>query len=324
MSLSTGSGGETSDYAPLVPFKEIFHNSDLPPPPLPPRKPNSNSEDQSLTEEDVYAEIDSNAVRDSSAGKSKLSTPKTEKRIFKFLTKKKQTDNAEKDFKHLENSIKARIKQVKHVADKKTSSEFIDTKDVNTGKVHTEIRKPVKATPGFTVSTKIESEPRADVTDLNDERYVRLTESDQQGGYLQVDHQTDEIAARPDSNPYAIIGPDDVNPNPLSSNRDDNVITREDVTKMTISELGKHLQRLKLEKYVEPFKAVMVDGALIQELSIGDLMTEFNFTRLEALRLVKFAKSGHIPKWALMQGCGNVTSRKHAYIILTPLNPTFI
>ncbi|KAK3576937.1 hypothetical protein CHS0354_017612 [Potamilus streckersoni] len=65
---------------------------------------------------------------------------------------------------------------------------------------------------------------------------------------------------------------------------------------MSISDLEKLLEKLKLEKYKTLFHENMIDGALLMEFDSGLLREEFGFTKVEAIRLMKFVKDGHIPK----------------------------
>lgn len=73
------------------------------------------------------------------------------------------------------------------------------------------------------------------------------------------------------------------------------VTTSKDVAKLTISEVGEYLKKLNLGDHIEKFRDQLIDGALLVEMDRGMLQNEFGFSPVEALRLVKFAKDGHVP-----------------------------
>lgn len=68
------------------------------------------------------------------------------------------------------------------------------------------------------------------------------------------------------------------------------------ISDLTIVEIGEVLEKLRLNKYVPIFKDQMIDGAILQELEKDDFVNVFKFTTVEAIRLVKFIKTGHIPR----------------------------
>ncbi|XP_060077690.1 uncharacterized protein LOC132557211 [Ylistrum balloti] len=68
------------------------------------------------------------------------------------------------------------------------------------------------------------------------------------------------------------------------------------VKELDIDELGKFLIKLKLQKYTETFRDNLIDGAILQELDRDILINEFGMTKLEIIRLMKFATAGHVPK----------------------------
>ena len=294
----------------MVPFEEIFPNTG-PPPPVPPRQNSKSSvEGDSLTE-DPYEEIDPKSFEDISkqsnnsndgAGKSGMHSAKKNKHKVK-LFKQKSTDKNEKEYKHLEKSIKIRKEQQKLTdnAKGKTDSALRNAPDTTNAKTN-----KVSATteiPNITSSADIgKYEPLREGD--NDEyatasgRYVSLAAADLQSGYLRVVHKTDETPNRSgDGNTTAALpGGDTRTPNKCNFKTFPNNLTREDVSKLTIDQLAKYLKSLKLEKHVPAFKESMIDGCLLQELSADDLAEEFKLTRLEAIKLVKFASSGHIPQ----------------------------
>ena len=69
-----------------------------------------------------------------------------------------------------------------------------------------------------------------------------------------------------------------------------------DVASMDVDELSHWMKELKLDKYVEAFEESMMDGTLLCECGKEDLMTDFKMTGFEAIKLMKFAKTGHVPK----------------------------
>lgn len=105
--------------------------------------------------------------------------------------------------------------------------------------------------------------------------------------------------------PRSVINPVPINPapvpnNPVSDEKGDSKYIRkvensDDVAFLTIDEVGDYLKQLKLEAYVESFKAQMIDGNMLLALDRNILKEEFGMKGIEALRLVKFAREGHIP-----------------------------
>ena len=63
-----------------------------------------------------------------------------------------------------------------------------------------------------------------------------------------------------------------------------------------LQELAECMTSLKLSKYINQFQEHMVDGAILKELDAELLKSDFGFSGIEAVRLMKFAKEGHIPK----------------------------
>lgn len=79
-------------------------------------------------------------------------------------------------------------------------------------------------------------------------------------------------------------------------NRLDNRVSRvPNVEELKIHELGEWMKELKLEKYVGVFAEQGIDGVLLKELSRQDLKTEFGMSSVEAIKLNKFALTGHVP-----------------------------
>lgn len=73
------------------------------------------------------------------------------------------------------------------------------------------------------------------------------------------------------------------------------VHSSEDVAKLSIDEVGEYLKHLKLEQYVAVFKSSMIDGQLLMDVTKEMLIDEFHFKQSEVLRLIAFAKKGHVP-----------------------------
>ena len=295
----------------MVPFEEIFPNTG-PPPPVPPRQNSKSSvEEGSLTEDPYYEEIDPKCFDESSkqsnkssdgAGKSGMHSAKKNKHKVK-LFKQKSTDKNEKEYKHLEKSIKIRKEQQKLTDNAKGKKDTALSNAPDTTKAKTDKVSATTEIPNITSSTDIgKYEPLREGD--NDEyatasgRYVSLAAADLQSGYLRVVHKNDETPNRShDGNTTAALpGGDTSLPNKCNVKSYPNNLTREDVSKLTIDQLAKYLKSLKLEKHVQAFKDSMIDGCLLQELSVDDLAEEFKLTRLEAIKLVKFASSGHIPQ----------------------------
>ncbi|XP_062617797.1 uncharacterized protein LOC134279417 [Saccostrea cucullata] len=67
------------------------------------------------------------------------------------------------------------------------------------------------------------------------------------------------------------------------------------VSGKNIKELGEILLKLKLDKFVERFSEDMIDGEIVQDLTVADLKEDYSFTKTEAIRLRKFIEQGHIP-----------------------------
>ncbi|XP_060569714.1 uncharacterized protein LOC132728121 isoform X1 [Ruditapes philippinarum] len=70
---------------------------------------------------------------------------------------------------------------------------------------------------------------------------------------------------------------------------------RDDVAKLTIDEVTEYLRRLNLEKYANTFKNEQIDGPMLSDLDKDMLRDDFGMKGVEALRLLKFAKEGHVP-----------------------------
>ena len=56
------------------------------------------------------------------------------------------------------------------------------------------------------------------------------------------------------------------------------------------------MHKLRLSKYTTLFQEQMVDGAILKDMDLDLLKSDFGLSGIEAIRLIKFAKEGHIPK----------------------------
>ncbi|XP_046350961.1 uncharacterized protein LOC124131620 isoform X2 [Haliotis rufescens] len=65
---------------------------------------------------------------------------------------------------------------------------------------------------------------------------------------------------------------------------------------LTIEGFSKALKELKLVKYISKFQNQQVDGLLAHEFTMDVLKSDFKFTGFESVKLMKFIKTGHIPK----------------------------
>ncbi|OPL21964.1 hypothetical protein AM593_10827, partial [Mytilus galloprovincialis] len=69
-----------------------------------------------------------------------------------------------------------------------------------------------------------------------------------------------------------------------------------DVENLSVQELGQYLHVLNLGKHEETLSDALIDGSLIKDLDEKILREEFGFTRFEAIKLMKFARDGYLPK----------------------------
>ncbi|KAL4218552.1 hypothetical protein ACF0H5_023286 [Mactra antiquata] len=67
------------------------------------------------------------------------------------------------------------------------------------------------------------------------------------------------------------------------------------VEELSIEEICTKLKELKLDKYVKAFQENMISGSVLCELTVDDMTSELNMTRLEVARLSAFVKSGKVP-----------------------------
>ena len=126
-------------------------------------------------------------------------------------------------------------------------------------------------------------------------RYVNLKQSGQGSGYLKVIQDGIKVEHSQDSKTSSETKTRDTKEK-LQSENASKELKKQDVAKMTIAELGESLKALQLDKHVKTFREQMIDGAIVQDLTMDDFVKEFKLTKLEALRLTKFIDTGHIPK----------------------------
>ncbi|KAH3709441.1 uncharacterized protein LOC127859056 isoform X2 [Dreissena polymorpha] len=69
-----------------------------------------------------------------------------------------------------------------------------------------------------------------------------------------------------------------------------------DVIKLSINDVCGYLKVLHLDKYEPKFRDNLMDGSLLVALSKEDFEKEFGMNGLEAVRIVKFSKEGHLPR----------------------------
>lgn len=65
---------------------------------------------------------------------------------------------------------------------------------------------------------------------------------------------------------------------------------------LTMEDVCDWLDKLNLGRYRDTFLDNMVDGVILLSMDGEMLREEFEMTRFEAMKLMKFAKSGHVPK----------------------------
>ncbi len=69
-----------------------------------------------------------------------------------------------------------------------------------------------------------------------------------------------------------------------------------DIDLLSIQDLGEYLHILKIGQYAERLADAQIDGILLKELDEQILTEEFGLKRFEAIKLMKFARHGHLPK----------------------------
>ncbi|KAL5014335.1 hypothetical protein ScPMuIL_008605 [Solemya velum] len=97
-------------------------------------------------------------------------------------------------------------------------------------------------------------------------------------------------------NEERVIPPVDISLSANSSNRSSQNSDQLDIESLAVEDVSHWLHELKLDKYVEIFEENCIDGAILTELNVELLKSEFSFNPIEAIRLMKFVTGGHIPK----------------------------
>lgn len=69
-----------------------------------------------------------------------------------------------------------------------------------------------------------------------------------------------------------------------------------EVKRLTIKEVGEVLEKLCLGKYREKFESNQIDGEILSCLSLEDFVNEMKLTKIEAVKLDRFVRGGHVPK----------------------------
>lgn len=64
----------------------------------------------------------------------------------------------------------------------------------------------------------------------------------------------------------------------------------------TVKDVGKHLKSLALTKFVKHFSKERIDGNILCDLNEEILQADFKFSRTDVIKLMKFIKTGHVPK----------------------------
>jgi len=68
-----------------------------------------------------------------------------------------------------------------------------------------------------------------------------------------------------------------------------------DVSSLSVEEVLRCLRWLNLHKYVDKFRAELVDGQILMNVDQQVLIEDFGFRRIEAIRLERFARHGWKP-----------------------------
>ncbi|KAL5014927.1 hypothetical protein ScPMuIL_009197 [Solemya velum] len=68
------------------------------------------------------------------------------------------------------------------------------------------------------------------------------------------------------------------------------------VADLTIDQVCSRLSLLGLDQFVDAFRKERVDGTILSALDTDVLKADFKFTSIQAIRLMKFVREGHIPK----------------------------
>ena len=69
-----------------------------------------------------------------------------------------------------------------------------------------------------------------------------------------------------------------------------------DIDSLSVQDLGLYLHIMNIDKYAGQLSDAQIDGALLKELDEQILIDEFGFKRFEAIKLMRFARYGYLPK----------------------------
>lgn len=69
-----------------------------------------------------------------------------------------------------------------------------------------------------------------------------------------------------------------------------------DIDSLSIRDLGQYLNILNIGQYAKQLADAQIDGILLKELDEQILTEEFGLKRFEAIKLMKFARHGYLPK----------------------------
>jgi len=69
-----------------------------------------------------------------------------------------------------------------------------------------------------------------------------------------------------------------------------------DIDSLSVQDLGLYLHVMNIGQYSGQLSDAQIDGTLLKELDEQILIEEFGFKRFEAIKLMKFARHGYLPK----------------------------
>jgi hypothetical protein len=69
-----------------------------------------------------------------------------------------------------------------------------------------------------------------------------------------------------------------------------------DIDSLSVQDLGLYLHIMNIDKYAGQLYDAQIDGTLLKELDEQILIDEFGFKRFEAIKLMRFARYGYLPK----------------------------
>lgn len=72
------------------------------------------------------------------------------------------------------------------------------------------------------------------------------------------------------------------------------------VASLTIEDVSEWLRKLKLENYSDVFKENQVDGCILMSIDEDMLKEDFHMSRFEDMKLMKFVRTGYVPRTRAM------------------------